>query len=359
VSPSGGAAEPVPAQGHVKRVSRNALRTARLAFDAELSSGELHESDVAAMVEPGWSSERGLRNTPIARVAERLAMKLGALDGLTATIGHSIVLRRRVLGTGEDRPPRFLVRVDEFPYSASWYAPARYDAAATREFHAVLVSQRLPYLLAVLPRPAIDYLDPHVEGERPLGPDELELLGEMKDQGVTFAQHGTTHRTRFRSPRRRSELGGLGEADLARLLEDGRHVLETQGITASVLVPPFNRFDARQWPELARRYAVVTGGPESVRLVGARSSPSWWGDSVYMPSYPPLYADARTILGVLDQIMRVAAGCWVPIVLHSAWEIDDGLESLRKLAGRVTEHAVEWGSFLDAVARSARVVDEP
>jgi hypothetical protein len=42
------------------------------------------------------------------------------------------------------------------------------------------------------------------------------------------------------------------------------------------------------------------------------------------------------------------------VVLHFGWEVDDGLEHLRSLAGTLAGRAVTWESFLEAVDSSAR-----
>ena len=330
----------------------DAIRTARLVLDFEVQAGEVSVRGIEEFVRAGAFGDRP--PSPAAtRIVERLAMKAGLKDGMSSTVGDSVSLRRALLGAADDSAPRFLVRVDEFPYSAACYEPQRYGVAASEGFHDVMVEAGLPYLLAVLPRPADAYLDPEAVVSRELADDEVVLLERMRRDGVVFGQHGATHRTRFRSPRRHSELGGLDEASVGALLDDARGRLRALGVEPQVLVPPFNRFDVNQWPSLARRYRVITGGPESVRIVGAKAAPRWWGDAVYLPCYPPLYGDATTILRSLDRVSEVAAGCWVPVVLHTAWEIDEGLTALRELASRLVPLAVSWTTFLDAVERSA------
>jgi hypothetical protein len=119
-----------------------------------------------------------------------------------------------------------------------------------------------------------------------------------------------------------------------------------------VFVPPFNRFDAAQYPMLARRFDVVCGGPESVRLLGFHGGPLWRGDAVYLPCYAPLYADAATVSAVVDEIIEGEPGTWVPIVLHTLWELGDEFGALRRLAKRIAQYAVNWDDFLDEVDRS-------
>src|SRR5947209_1395200 len=176
-------------------------------------------------------------------------------------------LRRASLAGGAEDPPRFLVRVDEFPDSAGFDDP-RLGYEASSRFHEVMADAGVAHLLAVVPQWTHDPRDPDARGGRELDERDVELLGRMRAGRVTFAQQGTTHRTRYRSPHHHSEFSGLPDAELAELLARGREQLRKAGIQPRVLVPPYNRFDASQWPVLADHYDVVTGGPESVSLFG-------------------------------------------------------------------------------------------
>jgi Uncharacterized protein conserved in bacteria (DUF2334) len=331
-------------------VGNDAERTTRLILDAELQSGRLAESDVKA-ASRAWPSNSGnpMRAT---RAAQRMAMKCGLKDGVRSMLDGSLAVRREALGADAKGPPRFLIRVDEFPYSSAFDQPERYGVDPTRIFHEIMTEAGIPYLMGVVSQLTHAYLDVDAEGGRDLDEGERELLDQMRTDGVVFAQHGATHRTRFRSPRRYSELGGLGSA-VGPLLDDAREKLKEMGVETRILIPPFNRFDREQWPTLAERYSVITGGPESVPLVGAQPSPAWWGSAVFVPAYAPLYAGAGTILGSLDKIIALEPGCWVPLVLHTAWEADAGFDALRRLVERLAPYAVHWSKFLDAVDRSA------
>ena len=287
-----------------------------------------------------------------ARVAQRLAMKRGRLDWERGWLAGLLSARRGVLGAAASGPPRFLVRVDEFPYYTSFDRPQ--DIEMSRRFHEVMAGAGLPHLMSVVPQLTHDPLTPGSGGGRPLEEQEIELLRQMRRDGVTYAQHGTSHRTRYQSPRRRSELCGLSPARAAELLEDGRRRLVEAGIQPTrVFVPPFNRFDARQYPMLAGRFRVICGGPESVALMGFHGGPLWRKDAVYLPCYAPLYADARTVLAVAERMIDLAPGTWIPIVLHTSWEQGDDFASLRRLAERIAPFAAHWDDFLAEVDRSA------
>lgn len=286
------------------------------------------------------------------RVLQRVAMKRGRLEWERSWLERLMRTRREVLGEAAAGPPRFLVRVDEFPYYTSFDRPQ--DIEMSRRFHGVMAEVGLTHLMSVLPQLTHAPLSVDARGGRALGEEEIALLEQMRQDRVTFAQHGTSHRTRFASPRRRSELCGLSPEQAAELLEDGRRRLVAAGIERTrVFVPPFNRFDAAQYEMLAGRFSVICGGPESVALMGFHGGPLWRDGAVYLPCYAPLYADARTVLGAAERLIDIAPGTWIPIVLHTSWEQDDDFASLRQLAERIAPFAESWDSLLADVDRSA------
>jgi hypothetical protein len=264
--------------------------------------------------------------------------------------------RRVVLGDGAEGKPRLLVRVDEFPHFRAWDEPGRFGAGAFRRFHEILRSAGVPYLVATLPRVARSPLDPAATDERELDDSERATLEELRRDTVAFGLHGWCHRTRLSDSRRRSELAGLDCSELERLIERGREALAELGIEAPVFVPPFNRFDAAQYPVLARNFEVVCGGPETVAALGFRKTPVSLSDSVYMPSYPPLYGRAAEILPALRRLVAQRAAVWVPIVLHWGWELEDDWGGLKRLVPELARYATDWGAFLTACRDSTASV---
>lgn len=329
---------------------------------ADLSRNiSLHLGEVdAASVERGVA--RVLSPSPVpsapVRLAQRLAMKLGRLDWERRWLDRLLAVRGSALADGAPGPPRFLVRVDEFPYYTSFDRPQ--DVEMSRRFHEVMANGGVPHLMSVVPQLTHAPLTAGSSGGRPLGERELDLLERMRKEGVTFAQHGTTHRTRYESPRRRSELCGLSPAQAEQVLEDGRLLLTEAGIKPPrVFVPPFNRFDAAQYPMLAARFDVICGGPESVALMGFHGGPLWREGAIYLPCYAPLYADARTILPMVERLIDLSPGTWIPIVLHTSWEQDDDFRALARLAELIAPYAVHWDDFLGQLDRSAQAAPGP
>ncbi|MFI5009072.1 MAG: DUF2334 domain-containing protein [Solirubrobacterales bacterium] len=291
------------------------------------------------------------------RSAQRLAMKLGRLDWEHAWLAPLIAARREALGEDASGPPRFLVRVDEFPYYTAFDQPDQRDIEMSRRFHDVMASNRVPHLMSIVPQLTHSPLVAGLSGGRALGDIEVELIDRMRRDDVTFAQHGTTHRTRFQSPRRRSEFCGLSPAGVEEILEDGRRRLAEVDVHPRVFVPPFNRFDAAHYAVLADRFEVVCGGPESVPLMGFHGGPLWRDGAVYLPCYAPLYANAQTILPEVERLIDLAPGTWIPIVLHTSWEQEDRFRSLERLAHRIAPFAESWEHFLAAVSSSGATAD--
>jgi predicted ATP-grasp superfamily ATP-dependent carboligase len=287
------------------------------------------------------------------RVAQRLRMKAGRLSYEDSWLSPLQAARRQALGAVADGGLRFLVRVDEFPYYSGLDNP-KYGREASKRFHAVMAEAGVPHLMSVVPQWTHEPMQPAGVGGRPLDDDDRVLLDQMRQDGVTFAQHGHTHRTRNTDPRRHSELCGLDQDRLTELLENGRKKLAEVGVHPRILVPPFNRFDATQWPVLERLYDVITGGPESVVLMGFHGGPQWRGSAIYLPCYAPLYDSAAVVLPAIETMIDRGVGGWIPVVLHMGWEIDDDYAALSRLAKHVAPYAASWDDLLATADASNR-----
>lgn len=331
---------------------RDALRTARLFFSDELRDGAVTDRDLTARKAQLAALQSPRVPGAQVRFADRLAMKAKLLDFENGFLSKVRKARRAMLGASADGPPKFLIRVDEFPDSSSLDDGPERWRAASRAFHETLSSAGIPYLMAILPQYTHRPLDPDAAGGRPLDDSDRALIEQMARENVTFAQHGLTHRTRFRSPRRRSELCGLDAPATEALIAAGRKRLAEIGVVPRVFIPPFNRFDRWQFPQLARHFDVIGGGPETVALMGYHGGPVWRGDGVFLPCYPPLYATAGELVPVVDRLVGLAVGTWVPIVIHISWEIDDRFRSLSSLARNIAPYAASWEEFLQVVDRS-------
>jgi Uncharacterized protein conserved in bacteria (DUF2334) len=286
------------------------------------------------------------------RLLEQVRYKLGALHFQSAVVDPLVAARRSTLGADATAPPRFLVRVDEFPHYQAWQQDSRFGTNQFERFHEIMAGAGVPYLVAVLPRISREPLSPGVNESRPLDDAEAAMLHRLAGERVSFALHGRDHGTRSRSPRRRSELCGLTLAETDRLLEDALAQLAEYKIHPGVFVPPYNRFDAPQLRLLARRFAIVCGGPESIGQLGFQRPPQWRGETVYLPSYAPVYGSAGQVLPAAARLIEQAVGLWVPVVLHWGWEAEAGWGALERLVNRLSGYAARWEDFRAAIERS-------
>jgi hypothetical protein len=338
-----------PPSGTVAR-THDQPRTARLLFDAELAASSLTPDSLQLPSVLAATRVRPVPSRPI-RLAAQVRYKLDRVDFESAVVDPLAAVRRAVLGE-DDAPPRFLVRVDEFPHYLAWEDPDRFGVSAFERFHAIMATAGVPYLVAVLPRVSRDPLSPSTTGSRPLDEVEVAMLRRLAAERVSFALHGRDHRTRFASPRRHSELCGLGLAATEELLDEAIAELARHELRPTVFVPPYNRFDAWQLEVLARRFAVVCGGPESIGQMGFQRSPQWRGETVYLPSYAPFYGRAAELLPAVERTIERGTGLWVPIVLHWGWEEQAGWTDLERLATLIAPYAAAWEDFHAAIERS-------
>jgi peptidoglycan/xylan/chitin deacetylase (PgdA/CDA1 family) len=321
-------------------------RSARLLLGPDAPPGSERLRTVRAALRP-----RPVPAAPV-RFAQRVQRKLGRLEYEQAVAVPLMAARREALGAAAAGPPRFLLRMDEFPHYMAWDEPERYGTRAYERFHELMHEAGVPYLVAVLPRVSRASLDPAGTRWRALEDDERALLARMPSEGVSYGLHGLDHRTRHDSPRRHSELCGLSIPETEQLLARALEELEPSGIRPRIFVPPYNRFDARQYPVLAREFDVVCGGPETVGLLGFQRTPVWRGDAVYLPSYHPLYGHAGEVLEGATRLIETEAALWAPITLHWGWEADEGYSELRRLLAAIAPYAAHWDDFLAEVAAS-------
>jgi hypothetical protein len=316
------------------------LRTTRLVCADALPADEI-DPEAIHLPEPR------LRGLPA-----QLAFAAGWRGHRSLAVAPALAVRRAQLGDRASGPPRVLVRVDEFPHAHARDNADHVGTEAFGRFHEVLRTAGIPYLIAVMPRVARDYLDPQGGRGEELDAGEGAMLGRLVADGVSFGLHGHTHRTRDPRPRHHSALHGMSTIELERALDLAEAELRPYGIHPRVFVPPFNHFDPEHYAVLARRYAVICAGPESVRTMGLQMTPRWISEAVYLPSYPPLYGRAATAGAAVQALADEHAAVWAPVTLHFGWELDDDLQSLASFARTVAPYARPWQEFLAAVDAS-------
>lgn len=150
----------------------DAHRTARIVFARELADGRATDAQVTAP-----AVLKALRTKPVppapVRLAQLVRRRRGGLGFDTAVAQPLDALRRRTLGdAAAGGPPRFLVRVDEFPHYLAWDEPAKYGTEAFERFHTIMTEAGVPYCIAVPPRVSRHPLDPTQSSSRPLDDGE-------------------------------------------------------------------------------------------------------------------------------------------------------------------------------------------
>ncbi|HEX3692052.1 MAG TPA: DUF2334 domain-containing protein [Solirubrobacteraceae bacterium] len=340
-----------------ERRERDRLRTARLLLAAELADGSLAETALQAPAVRRATRVRAVPPAPV-RVGQLVLRRLGRLDyerrvARPLRTARAAALAAHGTPLAERAPVRLLVRVDEFPHYLAADEPRRFGTDAFARFHEIMRAAGVPYLIAALPRVSREPLSPRALGSRALTEEEAQMLRALAGEGVTLGLHGLDHRTRHASPRRHSELCGLDPAATQALIEQGLAELHEHGLSSpEVFVAPYNRFDADQLTVLARSFAVVCGGPESVGTLGFQRPPQWRGDCVYLPAYAPYYGHAAEVAVALAGGDAALAGLWTPVALHWGWEADAGWEDLKRLADQLARLAVPWPRFLADVRAS-------
>jgi hypothetical protein len=332
-----------------RTLTLDTARTARLLFDEEITSGAI-TADTALVDSVLDAVQVGEVPSAARRLSQGIARKLGYLDQSSSAL---VAARRTILAERAAAPPRFLIRVDEFPHVQAWDDPDSFGTARFERFHEIMHGAGVPYLIAVLPRVSRAPFDPQGRESRLLDDGEVAMLARLRTDGVAFALHGRDHRTRFANPRHHSELCGLDAGETSALLDLGLAEFEAAaGVGTEVFVPPYNRFDAAQWPALAARFAIIGGGPESILLLGYQRTPQWRGESVYLPAYAPLYGRAEEVAPAVEQAIEQATGLWMPIVLHWGWEAREDWHELERLVKLLAPYAARWEAFHAAVERS-------
>ncbi len=227
-------------------------------------------------------------------------------------------------------PPRFILRVDDFP---------RWDRgpAGFQTFHTILRRAGIRYLLGVIPRPADNPQDPRGDTARGWTDGEAAILSEIAPD-VEIALHGWTHRRRPGAVS--AEILGCSAGALEEQLTEGLAVLNAAGFPPLAYIPPFNAVDRAALTVLARRFDLIFGGPESERWLGCLPGPCRIEGVWFLPSYPPAYGRAAEIVPFVLAARARPLPILIPITLHWAWEEADGFEGVRRLAEVLAGHTV-------------------
>lgn len=281
------------------------------------------------------------------------ALRVGQLRRLwhrfrrTSPYSHARVIRHALTGTprgccNQSKPADgktvFILRVDDFP---------RWDRPIERfcGFDAILRASKIPYCLGVTPYLADDPLDPTSSSRPRLTGNAAAILRHIYRRGnVEIAMHGLTHRTAGRHIR--NEFEGMPADAFEKALRVGLAAFDQLEINCRAFIPPFNAVGFAQIPAIARRFRVLFGGPESVALLGFRTSPSLLNGMLYLPSYYPAYGRAHELVAFVQKLKQSPRFLLVPLTLHWAWEEDDNFQGLKMLSEQIAGRTISLGSLI-------------
>ncbi len=334
-------------------MTRDELRSARLLLGDALGEGAVTDAELEASREVTDAVRSLAVPSGLLRAWQRSQVRRGKLSYETHVSAPLVAARRALLGEQAAAPPRFLVRVDGFPHAQAWDQPERFGTPGFVRFREILRDAGVPFLVSVLPRVPRAFEDPKEEAWRGHDADELAVLQELRrDDDIAVGVHGLDHRTRTANPRKHSEWSGLPPKKLLARLDEAEAILRAQGLPTDVFVAPLNRFAAHDFPLLARRYTVVTGGPETVGTMGFHRTPLWRGGTVHLPAHAPFAGTAREVLPAVERAIEQAPGLWIPIVLRDRPNSDQAWGDLEALAAALRGTAARWSTFTDAIAAS-------
>jgi hypothetical protein len=337
-------------------MTRDEIRTAGLLFGEELALG---------LIEPealrGDAVQRAVRGqavpSTLSRRYQRRQLQNGRLTNAGAVLTPRMDARRAVLGDAAHARPKLLLRVSVFPAADAYDDEDGAGTSATATLHGLLRDAGVPYLMAVTPRVAQSPLQTGPDEWRRHNDDERALLAELRRDGVAFGLYGLDGRTRTRKASRRSEFSGLKRKAVEHRLDTALDALRDEALHADVFIPPYDRFDAVGWPALASRFDVICGGPQSIDSFGFHRAPSWRGDAVWLPAYPPLHGPAAAMLPAVHALVDDGVGLWVPLAIDAAHEAQDDFRGLGQLAAVLGagQLARPWDDFLLAVRASRQL----
>lgn len=336
-------------------MSQEEIRTAGLLFGEELALG-LVEPDALKVPEVQKAVRAGAIPSPLSRRFQVRQMAKGRLTFEEHALAPRMAARRAVLGDAALGRPRLLLRVDGFPHARAYAgADPSVGTARAAAFHAVLRDAGVPYLMAVLPRVPDDPDEPQGAGSRVHSSDERELLAELRRDGVAFGMHGVEHRRASLRGAPTEFPGTVKTKALETRLDEGLAALRDEALHTDVFVPPYDTFGSTCWTTLASRFDVVCGGAASVATMGFHATPSWRGDAVWLPAYPPLSGTATEVLPAVAALAVRQVGMWIPLALRWDEAVEDPAlpELCALLAGEGL--ARTWDDFLLAVRASRQL----
>jgi glycosyltransferase involved in cell wall biosynthesis len=191
-----------------------------------------------------------------------------------------------------------------------------------------------------------------ITGDDLTDPSNRSVVEELRESGAEVAIHGFSHKGNF-GPFASEVL----QMRFPELDEKINAVISSQAFArhpAIAFMPPYNAISGEQIDYLAVRFAIVTGGPETVRFTDHFAGPvAINGGGWYVPTSHPFYGAARDMLqpGLLRQIHGMKG--FLCIGLHMTEEAKDGFVSLVNLIDALPFPPTPWRIFTKGQPRTA------
>jgi glycosyltransferase involved in cell wall biosynthesis len=183
-----------------------------------------------------------------------------------------------------------------------------------------------------------------VTGDDLLNPAHAPIIERLRKSGAEIGIHGFSHQGRF-GPFE-SELLQMNYGDIMRKIDAVMGAAVFKSSPPRAIIPPFNAISGEQISFLARRFAIVTGGSETMRFSDQFAGPVAMKEGGwYVAATHPCYDKAFSILraGIMEQLART--GGFVCIALHMTEEEKDGFAGLSRLLDALPFPAASWQIF--------------
>ena len=170
------------------------------------------------------------------------------------------------------------------------------------------------------------------------------VVERLRESGGEVGIHGFSHKGRF-GPFA-SEIMQMKYPELAEKIAGVSAAEVFKRAPALAFMPPYNAIAGEQIAVLARRFAVITGGPETMRFSDRFAGPLALKDGGwYVPASHPYYTAARNLLhaNALGQVHTMRG--FICICLHMTEEAKDGYRALEKLLDALPTTPLSWRIF--------------
>ncbi|MCX7956696.1 MAG: DUF2334 domain-containing protein [Endomicrobia bacterium] len=241
---------------------------------------------------------------------------------------------KKLIGVDKQGEIKFLLRVDDFP---------RWDIHTEEffRFYEILDKHKIPFLLGVTP---FVYLPSKSNDRyRELTEKEVRFLkNAINDNMIEIALHGVTHKAI--SSKIKSEFISLPEQEVVDKIKKALFSLKEFKIES--FIPPFNSIDTNNYFVLKNFFSIICGGKETIKYLGFYISPCCLYDTLYVPSYIPIYGYAEDILKYLKKLAVYEDEIILPITLHWSWELKNNFEYVHLLVQTIKNKVLKWKELL-------------